>query len=473
MLIGHNMTYLVTHFLRLFCRFIWLYKWVLIAFGLSILARIAFYFIYPYYIPTADSESYYIHAMVSTRFPLHIENFVSVFRTPVYPFFLGLILRGAGVVDENFVSSSTFLGAVQWMILLQSLLGVLSLLVIYKTSRLMHLSRFTSSLLVLLIGLNSSLILWEHAMMSEALAIFWICVMGYLCIRYVAYFYMRDLVLLGLWFSVGYLLRPAFLFLPFVMLSSLLFVQRKFKYMIVTLFMLVYCGLVPYGYAQLNNHYKHFEGFSWTTGIGMLAKVLQYKLPTDAGKKYTYIYDSVEYFKTQSTSVEPFRYLEFFGYMDAPRWKELEEYGIAILLANLPAYIYYSLLDIPKIFLEHPNLLHDTVYGNGILYELFYTNYTFYSGIKAMLIGMMPIFILQTIRWMFKKSSEDTKILIFGLSGMVQVLTVVFYSASYDYGMLERFSHIIQIHMTLYMYFVCYKMIKYLKHKIIHFHSVV
>ncbi len=429
----------------------------------SLLCRLLYFAIYPYYVVFEDSEGYYTFAMTVTRFPLAIENFVSVFRTPVYPLFLGIILRSAGVTNPNFETSTVFVDGVWRMMLVQTFIGLVSLFVLYVTLRKLSILQGVAGYIVFLLGINPSIFLWEKAMMTESLATFWLALLGYGFVSFALFGKLRHALMLGLLLSIGYLLRPAFMLMPYGILVFLFFLQRKKFIRFILISLVVYCVIVPMVYAYLNAQYKKFDGFGWGTGIGMIAKILQYNLDTSAGKKYTRIYPLLENWKLQTTSANTYKFLEAYDYMDAAAWKEMEDYGKTVILANIPQFILYSIMDIPKVFFEHKNFIERFSVGMGPMHVFLYRLYDVFAYMRMLLIFTIPLSIVHFVSWIRKRSHTDGAILLFAISGLTQVFMVSFYSASYDYGMLERFAHLAQIHLYIYLCIMIYKTYAYLR----------
>ncbi len=163
---------------------------------------------------------------------------LDIFRTPVYPFLIGI---------NKFLFGNEFLITT---ICCQHLFFLVSVYCFYEISITLFNQRRISYVLTFIYGVFPYLVSWNNSILTESLAISGSVIFLFLAIRLYKKFSLSNLLGFVLSFILLLLLRPAFIyFLPvFIVALSYLFFIKKTKTAIWGLFgtLLVFLGLVAY-----------------------------------------------------------------------------------------------------------------------------------------------------------------------------------------------------------------------------------
>lgn len=114
------------------------------------------------------------------------------------------------------------------IILLQSLFGIIGLLVLYKTLIMAGVSTIASYIYTLFISFNILVFGWERILMTEGLSTFWLIIVLFMIVKILKkdkIIYFLHLLLI---FIIGFLLKPFYVFLP-LLIVPIVYYSRPSK----------------------------------------------------------------------------------------------------------------------------------------------------------------------------------------------------------------------------------------------------
>ena len=281
-----------------------------------------------------DTEGYY---NMGTNFLTHpsLASFVTPYRTPLYGLFLHL---GAPIV-----------------VAIQMLAGAITFtLFCHIISRFLPKKIFPFYCLfflfdVLIIG-------WEHTLMTEGLAISLSLGITTVLLHILLAPTGKKFVLLGFLFTLGVLLRPSFSVFPLATLPIIAWYFRKSARVVFwACATIAAASLISLLYARANYKNYGYLGMQFGGDIVTLGRILEFEIPVESAKKYTYFYTAVTNMRATDKLTNPFRFLDYYDfavYGKPYRFVELQAFNRTVILHNLPLYITKALSTIPEILLE-------------------------------------------------------------------------------------------------------------------------
>lgn len=239
----------------------------------------------------ADTHSYYVVALQILRSP---SGLIQTLRTPGYPFFWALIMRIAGVRNEDAV------------VYAQAAIAVLMLLECYVLLYRITYRRWIACTVASLLAVNLYWLSTERVLETELLSYWSIVTLMLVYERLVRRPRLRTALLFGLWSFVAIMIRPISLYLPALLLALLfgrtLWMHRRsarwtqiWKSALPMLAAGSLLGVLLVSYAALNAQVNGFLGISWLQNITLFGKVMQYHLDdTPVPPQYATLQASIE-----------------------------------------------------------------------------------------------------------------------------------------------------------------------------------
>ncbi|OGG11960.1 hypothetical protein A2Z00_04100 [Candidatus Gottesmanbacteria bacterium RBG_13_45_10] len=386
-----------------------------------------------------------------------LPTIINPYRTPLYPLFFQGILMVSGY-GESVPETPAFFQGASVVAATQSILTIAAFLLLFFALLSLPLPTWMSWCLTLGISSDYHLFTWERTMLTEGLAIPWIVALSAAMLFTLrarkAWWY---LVLEGL-FILGFLLRPAFLFVPFVVVGVLLLHRRKAAMVIVGAIMLAIYLLVPLGYAKVNEHYHHYFGIQHVGDIDLLGRILEFRLPVDAATNYPFYYEAViDSRKKGMVFPNPFRFLEYYDpyiYMEgsdgAVHLNELPGFNKTVILHTIPTYVNHIILSLPKVLTEVCDFITIPPDTSAIA--------SFFRVLRGIAIAMQYTFFAVPIFWFVsvyqcirKPSSILAALVFFGALAVIQLLftaSVVYTDVDQQFG---RIMAVVRPHMLLFL----------------------
>ena len=295
-----------------------------------------------------DSQGYYVEHTSFTDDFLH--NFFNVNRTPGYTMFTSLAL---GITDHGhpIYKSPQFFSGTWIIIVIQTILGLIGLIILYDTLIALHISIPLCIAFTAFTGLNIYQFIWERAFLTEAMYIFiFICLMR-LFVRLMK----KPTPGTGILFTIlaiyGFEVRPAGLLLPFILLPIVWLMHRTKKvFMLVAGLLLIYSS-VPVAHLEMNKALYNFKGLSINTDFAVFGRFLHYNLPVDSAAGVQPLYDQVTAYRAAggNTTIPWYFFVannnEVYDHM-----ADLQKFDSLVLRADWPAFVRTMIGDIPTAF---------------------------------------------------------------------------------------------------------------------------
>jgi hypothetical protein len=274
-------------------------------------------------------------------------QYIQGLRTPGFPSLLAL-LRVSG--DQSTI----------WPLLItQIILMVLAALQIYWLAWKITYRITPAAIVASLIGCNLYILNWERTVLSETLA-YW----GTVTLVCMVYVYLihptwKMAICLSLLGFCTILIRPIFLFLPFVIIlicllrDFRLFGYKEWKRMGVSA-VIIAIGML--GYTIAMQRQEGFFGISWISNINLFGKVLEYRLYTDpVPERYQLLQQQVIEYEKKYHIAEPWTFINIYApHADKDHGQALGEYARTVIMSHIGSYISLSLRDIITVWQVEP-----------------------------------------------------------------------------------------------------------------------
>ena len=109
--------------------------------------------------------------------------------------------------------------------------------------------------------------------------------------------------------------------------------------------------LVPALYIVGNTVYHEYKGIQHVGDIDVLGRILEFDTPIEAGKAYSYFYESVTDYRNRKGNPMPFEFINTYDdsmYVNTTRMNELQGFTRSVVLGNLPSYVTDAFATIPS-----------------------------------------------------------------------------------------------------------------------------
>lgn len=420
----------------------------------GIVIRILYSFYNPAIILRPDTYGYYelSQQIFSSKF---FTYFINESRGPIYPIFMQLILFLGGYFNVS-VNSAQFYRGSQLIIFTQSIVGLLTLVIIYLIAFRLKIKDLYAYVFTLLMGCNILLIQWERELLTETLGIFSLLLTIYFSLIYLKSAKNIYLLLLSIMFTISFLVRPIFVALPFLLIPIIFYYHRQnmksgksllllFTHILIIM-MIIRHNMVNFGY----------QGITRTFDLALMGKILHYQLPIGKAKYSQYFYENMTSYRKINGDPNPFRFIEYYDhdiYSKNYRFNEMKIFNFAVISSNLPQFFYKSAKDLPNAMVETADIKPLNPSRKDFLGFIFENIYFFYKNLLLLTFVILPMFPLTVYKYIKHASYENTAWMIIGSISIYQLITSVFL----DY---EDFGRLIVVAQPLIYLFTFYWWIK-------------
>jgi hypothetical protein len=378
-----------------------------------------------------DSQGYYSAGNFFTEDFLH--NYFNTYRTPGYAMFTSLVISATGHGHPPYLSGEFFNGA-RNIIMLQTIIGVVGLIILYDLLLAVGISRTASVLFTLFTGLNIYQFIWEHAFLNYALFITFITII----LRLFVALLKKPSAITGCLFvlasAYAFLLRPAGLVIPFILLPFVWFRHKTKRVFFLMAVLLCIYSAVPISHIAMNRLLYNFKGLSINTDFAVFGRILRFNIPVDAASSVHPLYDEVIAYRAAGGNISiPWYFFVAYNNDIYSRMDELQEFDRLVFQNHLPEFIKTMIGDIPVAFSD--------TYVSGVLYRsgspgitrsFFDTLARIYSSIQKTSIVFLILFPCSVWLYRKKQSVIHTFLLAVGLIEMYQLVSTLVYGGSWD-----------------------------------------
>lgn len=413
-------------------------------------------FLYASYQPqpllNADSYGYYGIAGEIIERPV-LSSFVNQYRTPVYPTVLALFTVVNGKYNVS-LDAISFRPVLNQLVFFQSAVAIISIVLVYYLLLQLSISAFCAFAISTFLSLNVYVYPLEHAVMTDSLANSLLIVLTFLVILLVKKPSRKTYIIFALLSAVSWLLRPNLLLIPFVTLPFFWFFRSYKRYLWTNISVLMFSLLLPVVFVYLNSVYHGYRGISQASEIALLGRILEFRLPLEAGSQYETYYGSIhKYWSSHKGYSSPFQFIDTYTprtYVDTGLMTELQSFDRVVITANLPEYIFKSISYIPNIFSDNAPLLglneNASSGPEGFFSLLWHVNkIIWHTGYLIFFLWPVSMLIY------FRKPTSDRLIpVLLGSIGVSQLLLIVLFDY-YERGLYARLSSAVQIQVYLFL----------------------
>ncbi len=378
--------------------------------------RILFFLSTPNYTLHPDTFGYFEVGDDILKFPA--KYFFNERRTPVYPLFVSIIK--VATPDAIYF----------WIIFIQTLLGLLTLYILYKIMSLLNTSPKFKLFLLLFFSLNPLIFAWEQVLLTESLSIFLLTLSSYILLLFIKKPDFYHLLLLSLSSIFLFLLKPIFSYFPIISaISILLYKPTKQKLVSGIIFLTIFI-LVLITYINHNKTYFSYSGINRTTDINLLGMIIKFNLDTEKAKNIGGFHQKLTEYKKINIEPQPYRFLEYYDpqiYAKNEIFQNLQQFNKEVLLSNLPIYIKKSLLQYSEATLEISHTIPKP--KDESIFRPFFIILENIAA-KTLFINFLtfPLLIFSLYRFLKIKSLKNFAIFTIGVICTLHILTSIFFS---------------------------------------------
>jgi len=324
--------------------------------AVSIAVRVWYISSVPSPILTFDSFGYWYEHVALTR-SFTPDVLINPFRTPLYPALISAFVRlfGSG---ETQLYTQNFWKSMHAIVIFQSILGVISLLMFYASARILlgKKGMLPALFISLLMAVNPILFSWEASILTESIGVFVLSATVLLTMLLIQKPSARRYILFLLVSVVGFLSKPAYIFVPLCTLPFVaVYRPRSHTIKIVAVILLCYFS-VPFLYIVGNTRLHGYPGISYIADVNLLGQILRFNLPVESAKNQPFYYRGVTKNREINGPTNPFRFLDAVNpdiYIVPEEMTELQLF-VRTVISHAP------LLFLSRVLVSLPNAVMDT-----------------------------------------------------------------------------------------------------------------
>jgi hypothetical protein len=366
-------------------------------------------------------------------------QFFDPLRTPGYPVFLALFLV-SGIAHPLF-----------WVVVAQTLLTVLTTLLIYLLSYRVTHQQPLATLVTVVVATNPFLLQWERTILSETLS-YWVIVMLFLIFEW----YLRTRRPSGIaalvFFSIlAVMIRPFNIYVPIVLFLILALTDLRIGLWRRTWRVVLAGVVVTYGvftmYMAGNAVVNHFFNISEVTNINLFGKVLEYRLyDQTSDPQYQQIKANIDAYAATVKQPDPFYFI--FGLH--PEYQqdgiaELGAYSRSILLSHAGTVIRHTGSDL-LLALRTPALIYSfhvnfTANGDNTLTapsQSWRTAIEKVTNIEFLVYDLLPLLLVLAVVAWWRTPRRPANTVLLALTLTVAGNIFITGALSYDQGEFSR-----------------------------------
>jgi hypothetical protein len=375
-----------------------------------------------------DTYSYFEEGaiMIKNRIP------VGVYRTPVYSLFIHLVMFLYGKPEAPILSWD-FFKAMEYTFYIQSILGVLSILILFKSLLILKLKPLYSFLFSLFTAFNIIVFSWDRLLLTESFAVFMLIVNLFFLVRIIRTPKIMDFIFLFILFILTVMLRPiyiAFPVLPLIVLTVYYFRQKNLRPIIYIFIMLILYFLILFSYFRENYRLNKVFGLSWASDITVFGKILSFDLPIENAKSEKFFYDLVTDYRNKNLEKNPFRFLEYANLVYAPlqpKQQQMKAFNGKVLASSYPQYFIKSLFLIPQALTETSEKIVLMAPSKSPASRIFNVLFQVYKTLQYLFFLIIPFTLISLYLFLKKSSRENTVLLILSFISLYQIIFAVLF----------------------------------------------
>ncbi len=426
-------------------------KYLIVAFIVTCLIRIVTSGVLPHLIIENDSEDYYVVGKSIIEHP-SIATIINPLRTPVYPLFVGGVMR---IMVDKIPTLGTveFFQHADLIALLQMLYGITASIAWYFLLARMGLSKRSALICYILCAINVSALIWERKLMSEGVSVSWMLIQTYLYIEAYHHRKLNNLLLFGGHSCVGFLLRPAFAPIPILMLLSMVMLSKRPLWRWVSIIFLITCTMMPLAYTKINRIYHNYSGITYFSTVNLLGIIMQSNIPITSGSGYDRLYSHLYTYLSQGNDTYVYRFILAYDrnmFTDNSKLVEMQGFVGNVIRNNILQYITVSFRAIPHVlFSQAPHAISS---DTNIVYVYIFRYLEILSDyIRMSMIISIPLWIYHAGVLIHRRSSELVPLFILGTIGLSQVIIIAFFAYESD-PVYKRLIAPVEYHLVTYLY---------------------
>jgi hypothetical protein len=389
----------------------------------------------PKIVVEADTYSYYIvgQRMLQEGF---WRYFVNDNRTPIYPLLLQLPQAASGIVGEKILSNS-FYESMWQVVKLQYLAGIVGIVIFYETLLYLKIKKIFAWVLTLFIGCNIFVFCWDKILMTESLAILFIIGLLFFVSRLLVTLRGRYIWIVSLILAFGFLLRPIYVALPFVILPFIPLYHRTKRSLRAAIAVLALYLLVPSWYLVHNAAVHQYYGINRISDTNVLGKILYYNLPIEKAKEFTAFYNDITQSRKNQGDPMPYRFLDHVPsttpYLEG---NLLGQFNRKVIIGNSWEYLSKSTAQILPAMVDTGPFTMRSMGPRSSANEFLYKLVDIYHAFQYLTWIILPAFGLTVIMLVKKPSFKLAWLGLAGAISVYQIISSVFLSYDGEYGRL-------------------------------------
>lgn len=383
-------------------------------------------------------------------------------RTPLYLIYLHFGMSLAGNYNPIYQSEEFYKGA-YLVTSLQTILGILSILLIYITLMKIKVNPQKALLFSLFLSFNIMIFSWEKILLTESLTIFLLILTFYVAVNLLISNTRPYKLLLIICSMTLFLLKPIYLGLPFLILFIyLLHNYQLAKIRFAAVFLIIYSAL-PLIYIGYNYLERNYPGINHTTDINLLGKIMQLNLPITNDNKFPYFYETLSDYRQKKLPLMPYRFLEYYDpqiYDHAEKLNSLSGFNANVISSNLISFLTRSALQIPSAMLDNSETITSVIPLSGLTSFIYLFIFKFYKTVQYLTLVSIPFFIISI--FLFLKKRNNIRLSVIFLAGLISFYQIVL-SVLFSYGEFGRLIVVVQPLLYLFTFSSCSQFWQFLR----------
>ncbi len=295
-----------------------------------------------------DSQGYYVEENFFGK--NFLTNLINPNRTPGYTLLTSLAVGATGDTYPPY-KSQEFIERSFILIPIQTIIGIVSLIFLFDMLMTVGVSSSHTAAFTGFTALNIYQFIWDRALLTESLYISLFTVLLWLFVKLLQRPSAPTAALFTILAGYEFLIRPAGLLIPFLLLPIVFWAHRTKRVFILMAASLILYSAVPAGLLVGNRLLHGFRGISYNTDFAVFGRILLFDIPVDAAARVQPLFTQVTEYRQKGGNVSiPWYFFVYYNNEIYGRLDSLQEFNRLVIRDQFPAFAASVIEDVPKAF---------------------------------------------------------------------------------------------------------------------------
>jgi hypothetical protein len=346
----------------------------------------------------------------------------------------------------------------KYIILSQTLLGWAGIVILFATLKRLGIPPLMNYIFIVLTGLNIYQFIWDRALLTESLYIFVFTTLMWMFLDLLIKPTIRMGILFILVAGCGFLIKPAGILFPYILLPIVWLMHRSKKVFVAMCLLLAIYTTIPVVYAEMNNRLYQYHGISMNSDIALFGRILHHNFPIETVRNVTpNLYQNIIKYRQLHASVpQPWNFFEYYNNDVLVHAEELKTFNTHVIVNQIVPFTKSVISDIPLSLIDV--VVGDVLFLRPI--KLTFADWLFYSLVPIIqclqksTVLFLILFPCTIVLFIKKQSIMNAFLLSIAFIEIYQIFSSAIYGGSWEFA-----RHLITT--QTYLFFFCFWWICY------------